>query len=809
MKEEGSLIMKSRVVKKWITIALAATLSFMLFGHASLVEQHAVASTTSNENVNEAGTWFETAFAVWTGDINNQYEVYVKGANVIDWRDGSQITDFLTEWTLVNDESNAPLVRVVDPARNTWRVDIPGLPVGIYEIQVRLDGKVEHSFTSLQTEVFPRNGAAFVPSNENPYEGKHKFALEGAIGGYLPDGRVDPKAKIVYITPETAVQYANSLFSDSSRGSIDNQKQPLIVRFIGTITERGASIGTGNGNVTIEGIGPDATLSHGPTLIGIGGAHNVVIRNMNFDYWTGDAIEVNGGGNTVRASNIWVHNNTFGYGQNMHFALADDPDQAKGDGALDIVNHARNYTVAYNYFAGSSKVMLIGGGVGSISEHYGTIHHNWFQGTEERTPRVRNGRVHVFNNLYDDIQGHSHHDTLLDRNTGYGIGGAHNATIWAEGNIFDNVNYPFLRSRQGHARGSQDIKFGIDLPNNTPNAGFNHFFGDAPGYIVTLEAVLEGDFPETLEGFRLASDVKPGMTKANLDALRADASQLEPNVFDAASLKNFNAKEDIGIVVASDSTNLNPNMTTSVASQLDWAFRPSRQGVWPTSTVELASILRTEIETNAGSQSNLKPMSAPVVPKITGVRVNEEVRSAFGTVHIPAPGKIIVHEGTFTIDWVNDDVLTESYEIQLNTNNGEWGTIAEIPHNTRAKSYITQDIDQFANLNGIIAKAENGSIYQFRIRALNSSGTSEWSAVFAVDTVETATANAVVNQLKGKQNELIITIDEVYVDGTKSSDLTKTFLINNNAEGVYRVGRYDVFVSTKGNNQIRDIYIVE
>jgi pectate lyase len=45
--------------------------------------------------------------------------------------------------------------------------------------------------------------------------------------------------------------------------------------------------------------------------------------------------------------------------------------------------------------------MLIGGGVGSIDAHYGTIHHNYFEGSEERTPRVRNGRVHVFNNLFE------------------------------------------------------------------------------------------------------------------------------------------------------------------------------------------------------------------------------------------------------------------------------------------------------------------------------------------------------------------------------------------------------------------------
>lgn len=222
-----------------------------------------------------------------------------------------------------------------------------------------------------------------------------------------------------------------------------------------------------------------------------------------------------------------------------------------------------------------------------------------------------------------------------------------------------------------------------------------------------------------------------------------------------------------------------------------------------------ATALRTEIETNSGSQSEIAPVSVPAVPEITNVRINEEVRSAFGTEHIPAPGKIIVHEGTFTIDWANSDVLTESYEIQFNTNKGEWVTLAEIAHNTRVKSFITQDIDQFANLNGILAQAKNGDMYQFRIRALNAKGASEWSEVFVVDTVETATASAVVNKLKANQNELVITIDEIYADGSGSGTLTETILINNNAKGTYRVGRYDVFVNTKGNTKVLEVYIVE
>jgi hypothetical protein len=59
---------------------------------------------------------FETAFATWTGSTDADYEVYVRGKNILDWRDDSLIEDFLTDWTLVNDEENELLVREVDKA---------------------------------------------------------------------------------------------------------------------------------------------------------------------------------------------------------------------------------------------------------------------------------------------------------------------------------------------------------------------------------------------------------------------------------------------------------------------------------------------------------------------------------------------------------------------------------------------------------------------------------------------------------------------------------------------------------------------
>ena len=68
--------------------------------------------------------------------------------------------------------------------------------------------------------------------------------------------------------------------------------------------------------------------------------------------------------------------------------------------------------------------------------------------------------------------------------------------------------------------------------------------------------------------------------------------------------------------------------------------------------------------------------------------------------------------------------------------------------------------------------------------------------------------SASVEQLKGNQNALTITVTELLSDGS-TKIFTERFMINNNAAGTYTVGDYRVFVETKGNTQIRSIYIVE
>jgi len=66
---------------------------------------------------------------------------------------------------------------------------------------------------------------------------------------------------------------------------------------------------------------------------------------------------------------------------------------------------------------------------------------------------------------------------------------------------------------------------------------------------------------------------------------------------------------------------------------------------------------------------------------------------------------------------------------------------------------------------------------------------------------------AYVDKLNGNMNNLWITATEVYADGT-AIEFTQMHSIKNNAEGTYKVGPYSVYVDTKGNTQIRSIYVV-
>jgi pectate lyase len=202
-------------------------------------------------------------------------------------------------------------------------------------------------------------------------------------------------------------------------------------------------------NTTIVGLGTDATVRGAWFDIRPGGTTgnvtaNVIIRNITFEdvadcfpQWapndgaTGnwnslyDAISVR------NATHVWVDHNTFRdrttrdetlpvyYGRlyQVH------------DGHVDVTNQSNYVTISWNRFLEHDKVMLIGSSDNIADRNFlnVTIHHNFFKGVGQRVPRVRFGKVHVYNNFYK-IQ---HLPTY-----GYTWGVGAESQIYAENNFF-------------------------------------------------------------------------------------------------------------------------------------------------------------------------------------------------------------------------------------------------------------------------------------------------------------------------------------------------------------------------------------
>jgi pectate lyase len=104
------------------------------------------------------------------------------------------------------------------------------------------------------------------------------------------------------------------------------------------------------------------------------------------------------------------------------------------DGSIDLNNGTDFVTITNNYFVNHVKTSLVGHNDDNGDVDTGKLHvtyiNNWFNGTDQRHPRVRFGTAHVLNNYYSSI-------------TQYGISGGVAAKITAEGNYFENTAIPW------------------------------------------------------------------------------------------------------------------------------------------------------------------------------------------------------------------------------------------------------------------------------------------------------------------------------------------------------------------------------
>jgi pectate lyase len=213
-----------------------------------------------------------------------------------------------------------------------------------------------------------------------------------------------------------------------------NMTSPYIIQIdrMINISPKGRLIAV-KSNKTITGISPGSGISQGGFSVG-NSQKNIIFNNLIISDtylegdWDGkeqdwDGIQIKG-----TCSHIWVHKCTF---------------LRQGDGALDITNGANYVTVSYCKFGQNNKASLIGNTDTDVyTDRYKvTMHHNWFDETTQRHPRVRFGMVHLFNNYYYNMGGYGRAMGYAISN-GYGIGVGVSAKIYSEKNYFEKVVYP-------------------------------------------------------------------------------------------------------------------------------------------------------------------------------------------------------------------------------------------------------------------------------------------------------------------------------------------------------------------------------
>ncbi|WP_068922856.1 pectate lyase family protein [Planobispora rosea] len=166
---------------------------------------------------------------------------------------------------------------------------------------------------------------------------------------------------------------------------------------------------------SILGVGTTAEITGGGLQLGstTRPGNNVIIRNIRFTGASDDSVSV-----TNKAHHVWIDHNDFSGGY---------------DGLLDIKRESDFVTVSWNRFHHHSKTLLLGHSdnhTADIGKLRVTYHHNFFDGTDQRHPRVRFAEpVHVLNNYYRN-------------NALYGVASTENAGVLVEGNYFENVAHP-------------------------------------------------------------------------------------------------------------------------------------------------------------------------------------------------------------------------------------------------------------------------------------------------------------------------------------------------------------------------------
>ncbi len=447
------------------------------------------ASVQGDVQLIKSNGYLESAYAEWLPvEKADSYKVFVK-----------KVTDADSAYTQVDSE----LIRKYSDDGIFYRVDAVGLAAGEYVLKIVAVAAGEEIGAATVTETltvtnYDRTGFAWVNGESN--------------GAYNANGTLKNNAVVLYITENTKdsihmdVVTSNKGATTSCTGITEilnaykkgYDLRPLAIRIIGKVTNDGKidADKEAHGDIVFSGSSATKRLSCGVTIEGIGedataygwgvrikNSSNVEVRNIGFmmcDSEEGDDV-----GLQQDNDHIWVHNCDMFYGN-----AGGDADQAKGDGALDC-KKSTYVTFSYNHFWDNGKCNLLGLSEGTTEGLYITYHHNWYDHSDSRHPRVRYYSAHVYNNYYDG-------------NAKYGIGSTLGSSVFADRNYFRNCQYPILTSMQG-----SDVFAGATVRDYENSATFSK---EAGGTVKAYGNVMVGNYtfiPYGAENYIKKGEVTP------------------------------------------------------------------------------------------------------------------------------------------------------------------------------------------------------------------------------------------------------------------------------------------------------------
>lgn len=204
-----------------------------------------------------------------------------------------------------------------------------------------------------------------------------------------------------------------------------NKNQPRIIQVSGIIDisegkpykdfddQKSRSLIKIPSDTTLIGVGDNAGFINGSLMLSK--VNNVIIRNLKIEapidvapkFEEGDGWNAEWDGiNIITSTYVWIDHVTLTDGK-----FTDDMYQEKDgwkyvqhDGLLDIKRGSDFITISYCLFENHDKTMLIGHSDKNADQDENklniTLHHNVFLDITQRAPRVRFGKIHMYNNLF-------------------------------------------------------------------------------------------------------------------------------------------------------------------------------------------------------------------------------------------------------------------------------------------------------------------------------------------------------------------------------------------------------------------------